>query len=240
MFVASLSSPTLTHGTYNSHKCDGNCRSDVSLIGFVKIHNKGTRKLEIAIAMQNSPSHWITVRDETEVPMEKELVYRVGFLPARFMRVFCRKGAPISIYSYVLFDTFPLPTPALCMRMRCVLCGSVECLGIPVGNVSALDEDDVAAAPPATSDGEDVKHPESDGSGQRWKMLSSEMRRVCVDNTIRCLYSPCVLPPAPVLTHVYPQQAGMDDRPALVPMDKAAIGRAAAIQHKRDTIYLRY
>eukprot|EP01006_Ploeotia_vitrea_P037232 TRINITY_DN66105_c12_g4_i1.p2 TRINITY_DN66105_c12_g4~~TRINITY_DN66105_c12_g4_i1.p2 ORF type:complete len:225 (-),score=103.41 TRINITY_DN66105_c12_g4_i1:583-1185(-) len=70
-----------------------------TLLGFLKIHNKGVSCIEVAIATKNAESEFITVASRRGVPLNKCIVLRCGFLPARYVRIRCVRGAPVSLYS---------------------------------------------------------------------------------------------------------------------------------------------
>lgn len=73
--------------------------AEAALLFALKIDNRSTRSLEVAVAACNHPSAFVTVQLACEIPQHKCVVWRTGFLPTRFVRVTCLSGNPISLYS---------------------------------------------------------------------------------------------------------------------------------------------
>jgi hypothetical protein len=73
--------------------------AEAALLFALKIDNRSTRSLEVAVAACNQPSAYVTVQLACEIPQHKCVVWRTGFLPTRFVRVTCLAGNPISLYS---------------------------------------------------------------------------------------------------------------------------------------------
>lgn len=72
---------------------------EAALLFALKIDNRATRALEVAVAACNKPSAYVTVQHACEVPQNKCVVWRTGFLPTRFVKITCLAGNPISLFS---------------------------------------------------------------------------------------------------------------------------------------------
>jgi hypothetical protein len=83
----------------NSPQCVVLELAEAALLFALKIDNRSTKSLEVAVAACNKPSAYVTVQHACEIPQNKCVVWRTGFLPSRFVRITCLSGNPISLYS---------------------------------------------------------------------------------------------------------------------------------------------
>jgi len=69
------------------------------LVGFVKVLNRSTSHLEILLSMHDVASQYVPVQSDLHCPHNKTVMYPTGFLPARFIKIKCRRGTPIALYN---------------------------------------------------------------------------------------------------------------------------------------------
>ena len=65
----------------------------------IKIDNRSTSCLEIGVALRNETNQFVIVQKACNIPHNKLLIWKAGYLPAKFVRVVCRRGASLNSVS---------------------------------------------------------------------------------------------------------------------------------------------
>jgi len=72
------------------------------LLGYVKLLNRSVSHVEIYMAMHDVPSQYVKVHHDLHCPHNKSVMYPVGFLPCRYVKIKCVRGTPIALFNVSL------------------------------------------------------------------------------------------------------------------------------------------